>query len=240
MSSIVPAIIPTSLADLNEKLVRLVGLTDAVQIDVVDGRFATPASWPYLQGTKEVASIATEEFMLPQYEQFRFEIDLMVENPQKAIGSWIDAGATRITIHVESTHSLVKLFEYVKVNYGHDRDFTPDLLAIGLALNIDTDPAIIEPHIQDINYIQLMGIARIGKQGEPFDKRVLQKIAALHKKYPNIPIQIDGGVTSASIADLLSVGVSRLIVGSDIWHAPDIGQEIKKLEAFTEEYGTLN
>jgi pentose-5-phosphate-3-epimerase len=47
MSVIVPAILPTSRDDLDEKLLRLHGLVDAVQVDVVDGRFVTPASWPY-------------------------------------------------------------------------------------------------------------------------------------------------------------------------------------------------
>ena len=51
MSAIVPAILPKSLEDLEQKLTVLSGVATSVQIDVVDGKFVSPASWPYASDT---------------------------------------------------------------------------------------------------------------------------------------------------------------------------------------------
>lgn len=234
MAAIIPAILPTSREDLDARLLRLHGVTQRVQIDVVDGRFVTPASWPYVQ--KVDVAMLTED-SLPELGSFRFEIDLMVEEPEKAIGPWIRAGATRITVHAETTHRLPELIRDFQVTYGHDKDFAPGLIAFGLALNLGTDTSLIEPYLDRCDYVQFMGIARIGKQGEPFAPSVLPKIHAFHRTYPDMPIQVDGGVSRATAQRLLEAGASRLIVGSGLWNAPDLGKEMKELCDIAETRG---
>jgi ribulose-phosphate 3-epimerase len=223
MGVIIPAILPTSHADLDHKLARLSGITDNVQIDVVDGRFVTPASWPYASGK---GSELADDDPLPELGPFRFEIDLMVEEPEAAIGRWVRAGATRITVHAETTHRLTDLITDFQVKYGHDKGFAPELLSFGLAVNIATDTSLIEPYLDQCDYVQFMGIARIGKQGEPFDMKVIPKIHAFHRKYPDMPIQVDGGVTLDTAPRLLEAGAARLVVGSAIWRASDLRKEI--------------
>lgn len=235
MGTIVPAILPRSRADLDEKLLRLQGLVDAVQVDIVDGRFVVPATWPYQEDGKHNNEPSGDT--LPYLGQLAFEVDLMVDEPEHVIRHWLDAGATRFTIHAESTRMLPKLIEDFRVKYGHDKDFTPDLFSFGLAINVTTDTALIEPFVGQCDYVQFMGIAKIGKQGEPFDKRVLAKISAFHKKYPAVPIQVDGGVSPESIPALMQVGVSRLVVGSDLWKAVDLEAELKRLNGIVQNYG---
>jgi len=232
MGIIVPAILPTSREDLDEKLSRLVGLTTDVQIDVVDGRFASPASWPYSGGTKELAAGG-----LPQAESLRMEIDLMVSDPELVTGSWIATGATRILAHLESTNYLPRLITDLKVKYGHDKGFAPDLLSFGLAINIATELAMLEPYIDDLDYVQFMGIRQIGKQGQAFDTGVLDKIKKFRSLHPDIPVQVDGGVSLASAPLLLAAGVSRLIVGSALWKAPDLKEALDRLNALTQTHG---
>jgi ribulose-phosphate 3-epimerase len=194
MSVIIPAILPKSREDLDEKLLRLRGLVDAVQVDVVDGRFVVPPTWPYdKDGARTADQPKGDTF--PLLGQMNFEVDLMVEEPEHVIRHWIEAGATRITIHAETTRMLNRLVDDFQTKYGHDKDFTPELLSFGLAINVTTDTALIEPFIHRCDYVQFMGIAKIGKQGEPFDKRVLPKISAFRKKYPDMPLQVDGGVS---------------------------------------------
>lgn len=235
MGVIIPAILPQSRADLNEKLSRLHGLVDAVQVDIVDGRFVVPATWPYVDGNMHTEVPSAETF--PYLGQLSFEVDLMVEEPEKVIRHWLDAGANRFTIHAESTRMLPRLLDDFALKYGHDKDFTPDLISFGLAINLSTDTSLIEPFITRCDYVQFMGIARIGKQGEPFDRQVLAKISAFRKKYPRVPIQVDGGVTAESAPALLQAGVSRLIVGSDLWKAPNFEDELKHLQGIVQNYG---
>jgi len=224
MGAIIPAILPKSREDLDEKLARLSGIASEVQIDIVDGRFVSSASWPYLHEEKEERPVLNGE--LHELGPFKFEIDLMIEEPEKEIGRWVRAGATRITVHAETTHKLPEVIRDFQVKYGHDKGFAPGLLSLGLAINIATDTSFIEPFLDQCDYVQFMGIARIGKQGEPFDARVIPKIHAFHRKHPDMTIQIDGGVSRDSAAKLIGAGASRLVIGSALWNAPDLKEEM--------------
>ena len=82
-----------------------------------------------------------------------------------------------------------------------------------------------------------MGIRTIGRQGEPFDTRIVRKIAAFRQKHADIPIQVDGGVNLSTAPMLLDAGVSRLIIGSGIWKAPDLAEALAKYHELAEEYG---
>ena len=234
MSVIVPAVLPKTREELRDKLARLDGLVNAVQIDIVDGRFASPATWPY---TEPKSALHIDEEAIPFLDQFTVELDLMVETPALVAGSWIDKGITRLTIHAEAAHDLPHLLEDLKVKYGHDKGFAPDLLSIGLALNLATDTAVLEPHLDRIDYVQFMGINTIGRQGEPFDTRALQKVRAFRSKHPDVPVQVDGAVNLATAPLLLDAGVTRLVVGSALWNAPDLKKELGKFRAIAEEYG---
>src|SRR5258708_2674602 len=115
---VIPAVLPKSREDLNVALARLAPLTEVtfVQIDIVDGEFAKPPSWPY-------ALNAVWE--LPLAERFRYDLDLMLKDPQAAIARWIALGASRITLHAESTPALREIVRDFKRHYGHEAQFTP-------------------------------------------------------------------------------------------------------------------
>jgi ribulose-phosphate 3-epimerase len=161
----------------------------------------------------------------------------MVNAPEIVAGSWIEAGAQRLTLHVESTNYLSKTVTELEVKYGHAKDFAPNLISLGLAINIGSDLSVLDPYIDHVDYVQFMGIATIGKQGEPFDKRVLRKIALLKNKYPQLLIQVDGGVSLMTAPALLTAGVDRLIVGSALWRAPNLAEELQKFNDLVQEYG---
>lgn len=237
MGTIVPAIIPTSRKDLEEKLSRLSGLCEDVQIDIVDGVFAGPASWPYVNDATEPARMLEEGVHLPGAGEFRFEIDLMSADPESVAGVWIGLGASRLTVHSESTRFLPQFLQSTNSTYGHDGDFTPGLLSFGLSIGIETDLALIEPHLKKVDYVQFMGIRKIGHQGEPFDTRVFAKIAMFRKRYPTIEIQVDGGVTLENTPKLLQAGVKRLVVGSALWKAPDLAVRYREFDELTQRHG---
>lgn len=237
MGVIVPAILPTSREDLEGKLSLLEGLVDSVQIDIVDGVFASPASWPYATGTKEFADGVLNGQALPFLGRFNFEIDLMVRDAEQVTGLWIAAGAQRLVIHAESTQYLPKVITDLQVRYGHAKDFAPDLLSFGLAVGVETDLSMLAPFMHTVDFVQFMGIASIGKQGQPFDRRVLDKIRAFRSTYPDIVVQVDGAVSLETLPSLLNVGVDRLIVGSGIWKAPNIKERLLEYKIVLQENG---
>lgn len=237
MGIIVPAIIPTSLADLQEKLQVLEGVTTDVQVDIVDGVYAQPASWPYRDDPAEPARMLGEDAFLPGVGQFALEIDLMSADPESSAGTWIGLGANRLTVHAASTRYLSRFLENMRTVMGHDKDFIPGLLSLGLALSSETDASLVEPYLDRIDYVQFMGIRTIGHQGEPFDASVLPRIAAFRKKHPGMEVTVDGGVTLQNAGALLDAGVSRLVAGSAIWKSPDPVGAYHALAALTERHG---
>jgi ribulose-phosphate 3-epimerase len=230
MALIVPALLPKSRAELVSGLMRLAPLEQVteVQIDLVDGEFATPASWPYALG---------ESWELPFADRFLFDIDLMVHDPRVAIDAMVSFGARRVTVHAESTPRIHELLADLRKTYGHEAGFAPDLLAVGIALGVETPVTLIDSFVGDIDYVELMGIATIGRQGEPFDARVLSRIRELHTKYPSLTIQIDGAVSLETAPKLLAAGASRLVVGSALTRADSLVERLDAFLSIGEKYG---
>ena len=192
----VPAILPSSHADLKEKLALLVdapGL-ERIQIDVVDGKFAEPACWPYTAPLEMRERVEKGE-MLPHPDRISYEVDLMCVDPETAAAEWLSLGARRLTFHAETTTDLPHLLSFAKEHYGAGGDFATDLVSFGVAINLGSDLNLIESVLGEVSYVQFMGIARIGRQGQPLDERVFEKIRVFHERHPEVPIQVDGGVT---------------------------------------------
>jgi ribulose-phosphate 3-epimerase len=236
MSAIIPAILPTSLEDLTQKLQRLRGLVTEVQIDSVDGKFISPGIWPYTAASDAFSDFNTENLSIA-LAPFRTEVDLMVHDAEIAIAHWVGAGACRVVVHAEASDNLALFIREFQEKYGHHKGFTPELLAFGLAINIDTDLSVIEPYLDQCDFIQFMGIAHIGRQGEPFDPRVLHKISVFHAAHPDMVIQVDGGVSLQTAPDLLRAGASRLIIGSGLWKAGDLEAQLKEFNEITQMNG---
>ena len=202
MKSVVPAIIPTSAEDIKDVLSDLTYVPE-IQIDIVDGKFVHFTSWPYSpQGTPSEVSIETDKFTL--------EVDLMVEDQIKAAKDWIDAGADMLVFHIEGI-DLQTLTDFVQTTS----------VSIGVSARNDTPLENFLPYIAITDYVQLMGIAEIGTQGQPFDERVLERIKNIKESFPNHMVSIDGSVNKNTITQLHEAGADRFISGSAILSAPD-------------------
>ncbi len=238
MVFVVPAILPTSREELEEKLALLarINAVSRVQIDIVDGTFAAPASWPYT-AAKEFRAMVEGREMLPHLERFTYEIDLMCANADRMAEAWLALGATRLTFHAESTTDLGRLLASARRRYGTGAGFISNLISFGIALNIASDLALIEPYIGEIEYVQFMGIARIGRQGQPFDRRVFEKVRTFRNRHPEIPVQVDGGISLESAKKLAELGVSNLVVGSALLRASDPAATFASLEMLQSPYG---
>lgn len=233
MVEIIPAIMPRSFGELREQTERVSGLVSAIQIDVMDGIFVPEKSWPYTKGDYEgFLRLGSGAENLAEWAETDFEADLMIQNPETEVANWIAAGARRIIVHSESTGALGEILSRFKdrAHERHEGDYFDKPLEIGVALNIDTPNETVSHWMRDIDFVQFMGIAKIGFQGESFDERVLQKIRDFHAEYPDVTISVDGGVSLETAPRLIEAGANRLVAGSAIWKSENIEETIEKFK----------
>ncbi|MFN3188339.1 MAG: hypothetical protein ACK42D_02225 [Candidatus Paceibacteria bacterium] len=197
LSPIVPAVIPTSAEALTEVLGKLVNISE-LHVDVVDGVFVSAVSWPYLP-SGDPSSLA------PLLARFSLEVDLMVDNPLPAAKAWLAAGADLLVFHVE-TISLEDFTEFAE----------EVSISVGICALQDTPNEMLTPYLAVADYVQVMGIAQIGSQGQPFDARVFERITWLRTIAPHLPISIDGSVNAETLPKIIPHQLHRYIVGSAI------------------------
>jgi ribulose-phosphate 3-epimerase len=220
MIEVIPAILPQNFSELDEKMTLMKGAVPLVQIDVCDGKFVPSQSWPYKKHDENFEAILHEERGMPCWEDLEFEMDLMIKEPEREVLQWIAVGASRIIIHIESTENIQKCIDELR-----------DLVEIGLAINVETPIEKLAPFIDQVQFVQCMGIAKIGFQGQPFDERVLGKISELRNSYPELIISVDGGVNLETAPRLVAAGATRLVSGSAIFESDNFVETIEKMES---------
>jgi ribulose-phosphate 3-epimerase len=226
---IIPALMPKSFSELREQFERFVGLVETVQLDVMDGVFVPNKSWPYSENIEMLKELRGE---MPSWEDINFEVDLMIQNPEHAVNDWLLLGASRVIVHTESTHKMDAIIAEVKdcVN-GKQTDSEEEThVEVGIALNTTTENKMLEPWIGRVDFVQFMGIEKIGFQGQTFDERVIKKIQDLHEQYLDVTISVDGGVNFESAPKLIVAGATRLVSGSTILNSKDIAETINRLK----------
>ena len=233
MSEIIPAIMPHAFHDLEDQMKSVRGFVPVVQIDVMDGAYTPSRSWPYTRKKDpDFEQIKIEEKGMPFWEDLQFEVDLMVQYPEHVWKDWVRAGASRIIIHLDSTENMEKI-----VQEFHEETVSEDSFLycqLGIAVGIETSLEKIAPYAEDIDFIQCMGIEKIGFQGQPFDQRVLEKIKYLKTRYPQTLISVDGGVDENNIVSLKDAGAERFAVGSGIFESDNVKEEISYLRSLVQ------
>jgi ribulose-phosphate 3-epimerase len=234
MVEITPAILEADLEEIRGKMALVSGLSALVQIDVCDGKFVVNKTWPYVKGgMEEFANITAEDEGFPFWDSLDFEIDLLVRHPEQIVHDWIKAGARSIVLHFESAPNILAIIEELRAEYGTAKEETFGL-RVGISIGVDTPnedifeilDMIDEDGDSIVDFVQFMGIANVGFQGQQFDERVLEKISDLRNMYPNIEISVDGGVNFENAADLVSAGASRLVSGSTVFEHGDVAEAL--------------
>ena len=223
MAEIVPAILTNSFREIRDDLDMVAGRVHAVQIDVCDGGYVPTKTWPYSTGKGDIDfdALVGQEVGLPHWEEIDFEFDLMVRNVYEKIPDFVAIGATSIVIHRESVND--DEIEKILADYGKDSDALSDFgIALGLAYPPDTTVVDdVAKHIDSIDFVQVMGIRKVGFQGQIFSPSAIDTVRALRERFPKLIISVDGGVSTENARDLIDAGADKLIIGSAIFNEHD-------------------
>jgi len=209
---IIPTVVPHSLADVSAARERYGGITPHLHIDIADGVFAPNTTWTL--GPTE---------RLPESGSAAYEVHLMVTHPLQQGLSFVRAGAKRIIAHVESFDHAEQASEVFDMWYKAGAQ------EIGIAILLATQLEELTFYLQLCDFVHVMTIEKIGKQGFAFDERAIDRVAQLRAKYPDLTISTDGGEKEDNIDDLARAGASRFCVGSTLAKAKDPAKEYSRL-----------
>lgn len=235
MVEIIPAIMASNYDEIYELASEVEGLVPLAQIDIMDGKFVPSKSWPYTRGypnrDEDFMALSKQDDGLPYWETLDYEIDLMIDEPEKNLEEWMPIGASRFVIHAEAVKNWERLLT-LDIMQPDARKIGDDVvIAIGLSFSPETDISEYSDYIEYFDFVQCMGITKVGYQGQPFNEKCLNQINQIRSLYPNLPISVDGAVNEKTIKDLVHAGATRLIAGSAIFGSEDKEAAIGHLES---------
>jgi ribulose-phosphate 3-epimerase len=139
---------------------------------------------------------------------------LMVENPERLIDAFINAGATYISIHPEVNPKVGETLKYIKSRN----------IQAGLALNPGTSLGSVKSLFNFVDMILIMTV-HPGYSGQEFMDEVVEKIAETKKimtDFPNIKyLQVDGGINRMTIAKAVNAGANCCVAATAIFKDPN-------------------
>lgn len=193
---VAPSLLAADFSRLKEEIqeVEKYG-AEYLHLDVMDGTFVPNISY----GAPVISP-------LKQHSNLVFDVHLMVENPDRFIKDFVDAGADIITVHVEATKHLNRTIQLIK-SYGKK---------VGVALNPSTPLEMIKYDLKDIDMVLIMTV-NPGFGGQKFIKNTIDKIKDLRAIAPNIDIEVDGGINAETGKLVKEAGANVLVAGSYIF-----------------------
>ena len=207
-----PSILSADFSRLEEeiKAVEKAG-AEWLHIDVMDGHFVPNITI----GPPVVKSIRKVTDMF-------FDVHLMIENPDKYVKPFADAGADGITFHIESNADPMRTIEMIK-NVG---------CKAGISLNPPTPIDRIKDLISHVDLVLVMSV-NPGFSGQKFIPDVVQKIEWLRKQIDKnnykILIEVDGGVNKETGEIAKKAGADVLVAGNFVFKNESYEQAIKDL-----------
>lgn len=213
MGKIAPSILSADISKLGEDLQMLEkGGADWIHVDVMDGHFVPNLTF----GTNVVAAAK-------QYTSLPLDVHLMVEEPEKMINAFVEAGATWLSVHAEATKNIHQVIQHIRSQNVHP----------GVVINPGTPVSFIEPVLSTVDLVLVMTV-NPGFGGQSFLSDMLSKVEELdayRKKHDlDYVIEVDGGVNEETIKLCHAAGADVFVAGSNIFGAKSPQSQIQKLK----------
>ncbi len=207
MVDVIPGILEKEWSVIEERLGLVKGLVRAVQIDIEDNTFVPNET------------ILTFDKFVPYADVMALEAHLMVAQPERYVKALADAGFKRLIAHVEANDPRLFLEQ---AQYEH--------VEVGMAIDGATELEQIEPFLEEIDMVLVMTI-EAGFSGQPFLVETVEKIKTIHQNFPDLPIEVDGGINDQTAKIVKDAGATRLVSTSFLFKDPaNIADAIEKLK----------
>jgi ribulose-phosphate 3-epimerase len=211
---IAPSLLSADFARLGEAVGQAERAgADMIHFDVMDGHFV-----PNITMGPPVLKSLTQLSLLP------IDVHLMIENPDRFIAAFVEAGAASITVHAEAVVHLHRVIHLIK-SLG---------AKAGVALNPATPVTALEEIAGDVDYVLVMTV-NPGFGGQTFIPRSESKVRAvreiLQRERSAAPIEVDGGIDIHTAPRIVAAGADILVAGNAVFGSPDPERAIRDLRA---------
>lgn len=202
---IIPAILEKDFEEVKRKVELVRDIAGLIQIDIADGLQVNGKTCLEL---KKIETLDTHKAQI--------ELHLMVKNPLQFLPNKTPH-ITKICTQIENIDCVDEFISRAK-KQGYK---------VGLSLNSDTPIGKLNPYITKIDFVQFMTVEP-GTQGSKYLDET-NKIKAFKKLYPQMPTQVDGGVTENNIHDIVRLGIDHVVVGSAIFNSKNVQEKFEEL-----------
>jgi ribulose-phosphate 3-epimerase len=212
-----PSILSADFANLARDIAAVErGGADLIHVDVMDGHFVPNITIgpPVVKAIKRVARMP-------------LDVHLMIEDPDRYLDAFADAGASLISVHVEVLPHLHRTIQAIKKRG----------VKAGVVLNPSTPVVSLENVAADVDHVLVMSV-NPGFGGQTFIPRSVEKIRAvrtlLQAAGSTAPIEVDGGVDLSTVAEVVRAGADILVAGQAIFGGGNPEQAARDLRAAAE------
>jgi ribulose-phosphate 3-epimerase len=210
---IAPSVLACDLGRLREQVdLAQAGGAEWIHVDVMDGHFVPNLSFgaPMIRALRRITDLP-------------LDVHLMVERPEQYIDEFAELGAAGFTFHPEATVHVQRHLATVR-DHG---------MRAGLALNPSTPTDVIREVARDLDLILVMSV-NPGYGGQAYLPGASDKIARVRQLMHELNItgalEVDGGITLATIAAAHAAGADTFVAGTAVFGAADIAEAVGALQ----------
>jgi ribulose-phosphate 3-epimerase len=211
---IAPSLLSANFAALDRDIAAAErGGADLLHVDVMDGHFVPNLTIgpPVVRAIRKVARVP-------------LDVHLMIEEPDRYIQAFVDAGAAMVSVHVEVLPHLHRTLQFIR-GFG---------VKAGVAINPSTPVSAIEEVAGDLDHVLVMSV-NPGFGGQTFIPRSESKVRAvrsmLDRAGSSAAIEVDGGIDSSNAARVVAAGADILVAGHSIFSTGDPERATRELRA---------